>query len=260
MTLWLITDLDDTWVKTARKLPDTSLCTNVISAASSFEPTYLNPKAFKLWQLFQNINTRIIPVTGRSWASASAWSIDQTMPWQQGGIFSHGACIKDLSGHTDCAWKALVQEKLNDSLTKEALAHWHQLVFKCGWQNNADQRDQRLVALKTEEADVLGWVAKAKSVNAEQRLKEHMDEWKSHALALNLQVFAQKNHITVMPKGISKKDAFAYWKLTYAQDSDSFIGFGDALQDLAFMEMCDWWMTPSGSDISNALQPLNTIK
>jgi len=250
MTLWVITDLDDTWVKTARKLPDISLGTNVISADSSYEPTYMNPNALKLWNLFQNVNTRMIPVTGRSWASASVWSIYQAMPWQQGGIFSHGACIKDLSGLTDCVWNALVQETLNNPLNKEALAHWQHWIIKCGWHNEADQR---LVALKTEEANVLGWVAKAKSVKAEHLLKEQVDQWKLKAIELNLQVFAQKNHITVMPKGISKKDAFAYWKLTYAQKSDSFIGFGDALHDIAFMKMCDWWMTPSESDISNAI-------
>ncbi len=254
MTLWLVTDLDDTWVKTARKIADISLCTNVMSEKAPYEATYLHPKALKLWHLFQNVDTRVIPVTGRSWASASAWIIHQIMPWQQGGIFSHGACIKDFTGHTDLAWKALVHEKLHDPVNQKALEHWHQCLMNSGWNNNIDRR---LVALKTEDDDVLGWVAKAKSMEAEHDLKDHVDVWKEFALALNLQVFHQRNHITVMPKGISKVEAFAYWKSTYSKESDCFIGFGDSVQDIPFMAICDWWMTPSGSDISTALKKSN---
>jgi hydroxymethylpyrimidine pyrophosphatase-like HAD family hydrolase len=247
MAVWLITDLDDTWVSTARKTKDLTQASNVIDPESRYEPTYLSAKAEKVWQIFQQ-NTSTLPITGRSWESAAAWVINGVSPWHNGGIFSHGACIKAPNGLIDTTWQKYAEQHITSAAYQEALAVWHDYVLSDNWTSLPDQRMHALPWSETE--CPLGWVAKAKSQTAEHQLKHYVEKWRNKASSLGLNVFHQKNHITVMPMQISKLSAFIYWKQHYASNEDTFIGCGDAPQDIHFMKECDWWMTPSQSDIT----------
>lgn len=250
MAVWLITDLDDTWVRTARKTKDLTQASNVIDPQSRYEPTYLSSKAEMVWHIFQN-NASILPVTGRSWESASAWLIHGSAPWNKGGIFSHGAYIKAPNGLTDARWQEHTEQHITSKKYQEALAAWHDYVLSDKWTTLPDQKIHPLPWHKAEYP--LGWVAKAKSQSAEHQLKQYVERWEHKATSLGLNVFHQKNHVTVMPTQISKASAFTYWKESYATPEDTFIGCGDAPQDIYFMKECDWWMTPSQSDITTLL-------
>jgi hypothetical protein len=250
MTVFIATDLDDTWTKTARKIgPGVHL--NVISATAPFEPTYLATKQHAWFDVLRKGGGVLLPVTGRSLTSCKAWSIRGQGILTHGGVFSHGA---DMLGPDGCR----VPEFDAEIQTIVAHATPHLLRWKDCIVQALDVLGDGLLhvsSLTLENGSIFGFVLKAKTPESEAKLQHLSRDFVSIASALGLGHFSQKNHLTILAPTISKHRALAFWREKFSTADDTWIGAGDSLQDGFFMASCDWQTSPTTSDWSVVKSP-----
>ncbi|MBB6098636.1 hydroxymethylpyrimidine pyrophosphatase-like HAD family hydrolase [Deinobacterium chartae] len=72
--------------------------------------------------------------------------------------------------------------------------------------------------------------------------------------AARLRVIANGNNITVLPRAVSKERAVAFlMERLRAEHGELFtLGVGDSISDFGFMSLCDFAVTPQGSQIARA--------
>lgn len=240
MKIWLATDLDDTWVKTERKL-GIGTFKNVVKDGTGFQKTFFSAKDLSLLSAFKAGGIHVIPVTGRSAKSCDAWELNEEKFWVGGGIFSHGAEMRCPMGNTVIEWDILVR---NIVLKNKPIEAW-----KTALEKTFTFESLKIVDLVVGNS-AFGVVIKAKSEAAEIELSGFKETLETLAHGLNLDYFHQKHHFTVIMHGISKRAALTFWRNKFSSEIDVWLGAGDAKKDGEFMASCDWIITPSGSEWS----------
>ena len=245
MNIWLATDLDDTWVKTARKIGK-GVFVNVIRESAPYEPTFISAKNLAWMNALVKGGVSLIPVTGRSAESCAAWTLHGKPLWVSGGVYSHGADMADPEGKPVEEWVAHTDAVI--LANESALERWESTTRQIV---DILAKDVLKIHPLVRKGKRFGWVIKAKTQEAEAVLTKFKSDFSATATQLGLTWFSQRNHLTVVPEGISKASALTFWKKRFSDVNDVWVGAGDAVKDGEFMTSCDWVLSPADSEWTN---------
>lgn len=235
-------DLDDTFFQTLRKLPP--------EAQTELTPATLGrdgqPHSFQtvaqrtLLELLQAQAT-VIPVTGRDPAAMSR----VLLPFESWRVCDHGLTILDAAGQPEPVWAAQVRAKL-EPLQAELAALTDQLrpqaeALGCRLTVHTAHGFPFMTVLKHPELDMTA-LAQAQAIWENLLPADHA-----------LQVIANANNVSLLPRALGKREAVRYLRQTYFPGAALTLGLGDSISDLAFMSECDFALTPQRGQLLRTL-------
>lgn len=240
MSLVVFTDLDDTLFQTRRKLrgDEGSLVPATVDTRGEAH-SFCTPPQQALLRHFQASGMTVIPVTGRDQAAMNR----VTLPFTSWRVLDHGATILGPDGQIDEEWAAHVRSTLR-ALT-EALTHCTE-----GVQALAASLGCR-VRVHQAHGEHLMSVAKHPDAHA-QALAQVQAFWETQAQGSELQVIANANNVTVLPRSPGKAQAVRYLLERHLPDASLTFGIGDSVSDLGFMNACHFAVTPPGGQLMRA--------
>lgn len=235
-------DLDDTLFQTLRKLPP--------EAQTGLTPATLGrdgqPHSFQtaaqrtLLELLQ-ARAMVIPVTGRDPAAMSR----VLLPFESWRVCDHGLTILDAAGQPEPQWQRLVQAQL-EPLQAELAAFTESIrpqaeALGCRLTIYEAHGLPFMTVLKHPQLDM------AALAQAQARCEDALP--KDHAL----QVIANANNVSLLPRALGKREAVRYLRQTYFAGAVLTLGLGDSISDLAFMSECDFALTPQRGQLLRTL-------
>lgn len=239
-----LTDLDDTLFATARKQPPTADFTLATTLRDGSPSAYMSPQQQQFWRLWQE-NALCIPVTARNLETFQRVHV----PFSDLAIINHGGTVLRTDGTPDPQWHAIQQTQA------QASAAWLQAQYDhLARLADAAQMDVRLrlnhdcgldlyVLLKSNCGDEAAVAALAAAWQ-----RKHGDPMRGY-------VHCNGNNLAILPQWLGKAAAVAYVldKLRARYGALLSIGCGDSHSDLGFMRLCDFWLTPSGSQLDRQI-------
>lgn len=230
----VLADLDDTLFQTARKCPGgvadgLRLMSRLNDGSPSGYATAQQENLLKWLRV-----GKLIPVTARSRDALSRADIEQAP-----AICGNGGCILLDDGEIDPDWhdrllaKARDAEKVDDvyamltgELDSTAFRHW--IAAENGM-------PQFIVIKSNRDGEALA--------DLENKLNKVVpDGWRVHR---------NDNNLAYLPAWLSKRHAVRYLidKLRIDAPDAPVIGIGDSVSDVGFMDLCDFAMTPTRSQL-----------
>ncbi|KPF53255.1 sucrose-6-phosphate hydrolase [Novosphingobium sp. AAP1] len=230
----ILTDLDDTLFQTARKCPPEDRALLAVSyLADGQESGFATRRQQHMLDWLQQ--GKVVPVTARSRAVLGRVKIEQ-----HPAICSNGGCIVTANGDVDADWHARLHEQsrrgvapadayaqLRHVIAGEEYRHW--LV------QEGDLDLYLVVKSNIDEGDMLK--------DVEPSLNAMLPEgWRTHR---------NGNNLAFLPPWLNKRDAARYLiENARAVDHDLLVvGVGDSHSDVGFMDLCDYAMTPTTSQV-----------
>lgn len=241
----LFTDLDDTLFASSRKQQPTAHFTLATTLRDGSPSAYLSPKQQQFWQLWQKNGALIVPVTARNRETFSR----VRLPFNTWAILNHGATILTPDAQCDLNWHT--RQSAHALHTRAWLRQQYQRLQQLADAQNTAVRlrinqDDGLdlyVLLKAQSADETAVARLA----ADYRTRYHAPE--------DGYIHCNGNNLAILPYWLGKAPAVAclqaYLRAQYGEILS--IGCGDSHSDLAFMRLCDYWLTPSRSQIDQQL-------
>jgi hydroxymethylpyrimidine pyrophosphatase-like HAD family hydrolase len=242
-----LTDLDDTLFRSFHKHSQGDALTRVTTATNGHHG-HMNPAQQGLLAALRATGT-VIPVTARSTDAFSRVHLDFGT---RRAILANGAVILNAEGIADPEWlartahigrsaeallldmSALIDAELGPAARSWIVEEYGAPVYFCVKMN------------ATGAADVHSGITAAAEL-----LARRFD-------LSDLQQHANGNNLSFTPIGISKREACRHLIDRVRDGSGApLIGIGDSLTDLPFMGLCDFIMTPSGSQIANLMTRLS---
>ncbi|PFG09064.1 hydroxymethylpyrimidine pyrophosphatase-like HAD family hydrolase [Marinobacter sp. LV10MA510-1] len=238
-----LTDLDDTLFRSSHKHPQGEAFTRVTTATNGHHG-HMNPAQQGLLSALRATGA-VIPVTARSTDAFSRVHLDFGT---RRAILANGAVILNAEGVADPAWlahtahigrsaetllldmSALIGAELGSAARSWIVEEYGAPVYFCVKMN------------ATGVAEVRSGITAAA-----ERLASRFD-------LSGLQQHANGNNLSFTPIGISKREACRHLIDSIRDGGGApLIGIGDSLTDLPFMGLCDFIMTPSGSQIADLM-------
>lgn len=241
-TTLFLTDLDDTLFRSLHKHASTKGLTQVTTALND-RHGFSAPHENRLLETAK-ASGLVIPVTARSREAFDR--VDLSFGTKR-AVLSNGAVVLDENGDPDAGWASqmsyighesshdmrgmmcMIREEFADAVRTWIVEENDAPAYLCMKVNgNPDENEAGRV------------ISEAGAV-----LMEHFDlsEFQHHV---------NGNNLSLTPAGISKKAAVEHLVKSLDNRPELIIGIGDSLTDLPFMGVCDFMMTPSGSQISQA--------
>lgn len=239
----VLTDIDDTLIQTARKMPPDA---EKILAANDSKGKPLSfmhhwQSDFVQWAIE---HTTLIPITARGIESFKRVQI----PFKQGAVCLHGAAILQPDYSLDLAW------------------HEHMQVLLQPYQVRIPELLNQVLELgKSLELDLRSWI-------------EGIDDWHAYLVTKSTQAKAEKldylwqqvqsqldwtgfyvhqnaNNLALIPTPVTKQTATAEIIRRHQMQFGRVpvLGFGDSTSDLGFMRLCDFAAFPPQSQIGKQL-------
>ncbi len=75
----------------------------------------------------------------------------------------------------------------------------------------------------------------------------------------SLKVIRNANNLSLLPKTIGKAEAVQYLRAFFPETALT-LGLGDSISDLAFMQQCDFWLTPQAGQLARTLKVINLMQ
>jgi hydroxymethylpyrimidine pyrophosphatase-like HAD family hydrolase len=239
----VLTDIDDTLIQTARKMPPDA--TKILAANSSEgKPlSFMHPwqADFVRWALK---HTTLIPITARGIESFKRVQI----PFQHGAVCLHGAAILNPDYSLDLAWHEHMQLQLQpyqnriSTLLHQVLELGKSLQLELrGWIEGIEEWHAYLVIKSTQ--------AKAEELEyLWQHLHTQLD-WSGFYVHQNA------NNLALIPEPVTKQSATAEIIRRHQAQFGRvpILGLGDSTSDLGFMRLCDFAAFPPHSQIGKVL-------
>lgn len=244
----ILTDLDDTLFQTLRKVApeiDRDSLTPASWLSNGSASGYMTPlqSMFHGW-LAQG---ELVPVTARN-----RLVMERTFLKGCGrAICSHGGLILDREGKTDRGWTEHLSslDAASPVSVKEAYALVRSVLDAHGdlfrhWTVAEEGLELYVTVKQNREVDG-DPVAMLHAVCGEAAMLLPA-EWKLHR---------NGNNAAFMPPWLGKRQAVEHMLAEMRNGSPMrpVIGFGDSTSDLPFMSLCDYMMTPSGSQVAAIL-------
>ena len=234
MTPIFLTDLDDTLFQTMPKVPKGATGLRLMSTLTDGTPSGY---ATQMQQHFLEWlgGGLLIPVTARGRDVLKRVAIAQAP-----AICSNGGCILDAAGELDKGWHAHLAEQarrgtpvldtyraVTDGLCSTAFRHWSVEENALDLYFVIKSNVQDAEALAELEGQLAG------------RLP---DDWRCHR---------NGNNLAYLPPWLNKRHAVRYLIAQYrAQTPDRpIIGLGDSVSDVGFMDLCDFAMVPTRTQL-----------
>ena len=249
-------DLDDTLFFTGRKL-DEALRSGTATLDRLGEPHSFHSRhqAHLLGTLLRGAT--LVPVTGRDTEAFER----VVMSFESWAILDHGATVLRPGGQPDRVWQLVMQEVLEDQadalrLAAQAAQHISDLMhLDCTVRLHTVNSTGRL-----HEAGGQPMMVVVKHPYALQNSLDAMSVqwalWRQDA-GIDLRYFANGNNLTLIARGVSKEAAVTYVQEQLREESQDqellTLGLGDSLADVAFMNLCDFALTPGDSQLIRAV-------
>lgn len=238
-----LTDLDDTLFRSLRKHPGTEGLTRVTTATNGHHG-HMNPAQRGLFAALRATGA-VIPVTARSTDAFARVHLDFGT---RRGILANGAVLLDAEGAPDPDWLAhtarigrgvaplmldmlaLVRAEFGDAARTWIVEEYGAPVYFCVKMN------------APEEGAIEDGIAAARELLTGRF--DLADMWPH----------VNGNNLAFTPNGISKRDACIHLIDRLGdRDGSPLIGIGDSVTDLPFMGLCDFLITPCGSQITKLM-------
>jgi hydroxymethylpyrimidine pyrophosphatase-like HAD family hydrolase len=242
-----LTDLDDTLFRSFHKHPQGDALTRVTTATNGHHG-HMNPAQQGLLAALRATGA-VIPVTARSTDAFSRVHLDFGT---RRAILANGAVILNAEGIADPDWlahtahigrgaeallldmSALIDAELGPAARSWIVEEYGAPVYFCVKMNTTGMEDVQ--------SDITA---------AAELLASRFD-------LSGLQQHANGNNLSFTPTGISKREACRHLIDSIRDGSGApLIGIGDSLTDLPFMGLCDFIMTPSGSQIADLMTQMS---
>lgn len=248
--IMVLADLDDTLFSTRRKIPSEQLPSSITATyASNGSHSYMTPRHRLLHEWIDP--QRLIPVTARgtdAFANVESWICKG--PY---AVLANGATVLDGAGRPVKAWSDTVNIALQPH--RDRLHEFPQLIKDAALSMNLDVRVWNVEEPYCDQAYT---VVKSNLPDSGDCLRS-IESWLVDFLGENSKwcIHRNGNNLAILPPGLSKLAAacFVIEQLS-ALGNYLYIGVGDSVSDLDFMRICDFWMTPSGSQLSELAEKL----
>ncbi len=242
MELFVFLDLDDTIFQTKRKCPENKPIFPAAFAQDGSVMSFFTAKQASFFNIL-NHKTRLIPTTARS---HSAFLLAHIKGYDY-AIINHGGIILNADGSVHQVWFDYIKnalepvvpqlQELQQLVEQEAIKR--KIGFKIRLISDLDltfyllvkHEDKNHAALKTLLSEVI-----------EPYLTRHQLDFYCH---LN------DNNLAVLPRFLNKAPAVSFLQKELDKQYDEYIsvGMGDSVTDIAYMQLCDYFMTPKNSQI-----------
>lgn len=250
MDVYIFTDLDDTLFQTLRKCGTATLCTPEMALEHGLHPaawsregqplSYTTPRQRALLSLLEG--ARCIPVTARNEDAFRRVHL----PFEHGVVLNYGGTVFLPQGQEDMVWQAHV---------RDALAPWQQPLKDLAAELSNRSHDMGL-AVRTriiEHAGMAFYVV-IKNTRPEHCVLQRVRQVGETLLqsATDWRVHHNDNNLAFIPAVLNKAHAVRHIIENYIVPKGLeflTIGMGDSLVDTDFMNICDYAIVPSGSQI-----------
>lgn len=249
--LYVFADLDDTLFTTASKIPVEQQAESVrVTDASNGNHSFTMEKHKRLLEWINPL--KLIPVTARG---SDAFSrVDAAYKQGPFSIIANGAVILDAAGTPNEKWSESVKQILAPN--QDIIADLPKLMLRI-----ADNMDADVRTWNVEEGACGSTYCVVKSnmkdngaclQQVEAEARRTLNEVESFRIHRN------GNNLAILPPGISKALATRFVIAELSENENvTCVGVGDSLSDLEFMKACDFWMTPSHSQLDNSIKDLS---
>ncbi|MBR9828597.1 MAG: trehalose phosphatase [Oceanospirillales bacterium] len=233
-------DLDDTLFQTARKmLQGASRYTATLDAEG--QPNGYMSSVQKMFADWLLASADVVPVTARSTDVYRR----VVLPFTQGAVCSHGGIILRADGTPDQDWAMQMAATLEP--LQERLHALTVHILEAG--------EMIGVSLRTwvvEEAGIGQYVVAKHNGAGDAVLGDVLAVIKAKGLVAGMHVHRNGNNLALLPVGLEKKHAVQEWlrRDREIHGERPVLGMGDSITDLGFMQSCDLWATPSGSQLA----------
>jgi len=230
----ILTDLDDTLFQTARKCPEDMGEAKVMSYLNDGSVSGLASERQTRFAAWLRMGT-LVPVTARSREVLARVEIEQSP-----AICANGGCIITRTGEVDQDWHRLLVTRsieiqpismiyrlVTEGLSAQTYRHW--IV------SEGDLELYFVIKTNGEDLSVLD--------GAEELAEMHVPPgWRIHR---------NGNNLAVLPGWLNKRHAAAYFIALYRASNPYLpvIGIGDSHSDVGFMDLCDFAITPTNSQV-----------
>jgi hydroxymethylpyrimidine pyrophosphatase-like HAD family hydrolase len=242
MELFVFLDLDDTIFQTKRKCPVNE---QIIPAAFGKDGSAMSFFTAKQARLFKLLNdkTRLVPTTARNYNSFLLTHIKEF----DYAIINHGGIILNSDNTPHQTWFEKVSEQLQT--VKSQLQMLQQYVKVETAKQNIPLRI-RLI----EDFGLSFYLV----IKYEERHYQPLDELLNNIVEpylrekhLDFYCHLNDNNLAVLPKFLNKACAVDFLQQELKTQYIEYLSFGigDSLTDMPYMQLCDYFMTPSNSQI-----------
>lgn len=240
----VLADLDDTLFSTRRKIPSEQFASSIAAThASNGSHSYMTTRHRQIHDWIDP--QRLIPVTARgtdAFANVESWICNG--PYS---ILANGATVLDHAGRPVEAWSAVVNATLQPHRAR--LLQLPGLITDTAQSMNLDVRVWNV----EEPSCAQAYTVVKSNLPDNGACLELVESWLLDMLGSDSQwrIHRNGNNLALLPPGLSKAAAarFVIEQLS-AQGEYLYVGVGDSVSDMDFMRICDYWMTPSASQIS----------
>ena len=249
MIFYLFTDLDDTLFQTLGKCgpgkshEDAALFPAAVGRDGK-ALSFMLPGQQALFSIADQ-HMRIVPVTARNLDSFQRVNL----PFRHGAILNYGATILRWDGEEDDAWGSFISGELEayGDLLSGAVALIESVIDR--------ERLSSTVRLVADPRSGTAFYALAKNPDRNFLQLEHIRAELERAFhpGLPWRLHHNGNNLAVIPGCLDKARAVAHFiATTIPEFADEYatIGMGDSLEDLGFMNLCDYAVIPAGSQIA----------
>lgn len=242
MELFVFLDLDDTIFQTKRKCPEDKPIFPAAFAQDGSVMSFFTSKQARLFKLLNN-KTRLIPTTARNKDGFLRTKIENF----DYAIINHGGIILNGDGNVHQGWfnkmKKLLAPVLQDLQQLKSLLETESIKRNISFRIRLieDLGLTFYLLVKHEEKD--NSVLKVLLTEViEPYLKQHQLDFYCH---LN------DNNLAVLPRFLNKAPAVQFLQRELDKQYPEYlsVGMGDSLTDIAYMQLCDYFMTPKNSQI-----------
>jgi hypothetical protein len=240
--LYTFLDLDDTLFQTLPKCPPGEPCRSVAVAKDGTPLSYMTNRQARLFDLLGSMGP-IIPVTARNLDAYRR--VD--LPFVSLAILDFGGVILRADGTPDPDWDAIIRpQALAGAAALETLLQavnafiaQHKLGVRARIISDFDL--PLYIVMKHPHDDLA----------ALERIRtEHLP---TLALA-DFFVHANGNNVSLVPRFLGKDKAVRHMLDRHIPSAEAIsLGIGDSLSDVPFLQLCDFMMTPRGTQLAAAL-------
>lgn len=236
-----LVDLDDTLFQTLGKCPPDvpSEALHPLGYAADGSPlSYATPRQMSFLSWISE-STLLVPVTARSRDALCRVRI----AWDS-AICAHGGMILDNEGAFDPRWRA--------RMAAEADAHGETLAAL--WRRVSEEARGAPLRVRVLEEERVPLYVLAKHSDGDAGMLAEIVERVVPEVPAGWTVHRNGNNAAFLPPFLGKEHAVAYLlpELRRRHPDAPVIGIGDSLTDAPFMQLCDFAMMPSGSQLAAA--------